>query len=75
MKKKVLMIISLVAVVLGTVSLSACGGDKYCAVANCPAEHSRYSNYCFEHKCMNKSCNNRSTGRYQYCVKCLNKGE
>ena len=53
-------------------NLASCG-DKYCSVPDCPKEHSRRSDYCFEHKCMNSSCNNRATYSYGYCSKCLNK--
>lgn len=48
--------------------------DKYCDVSNCPKQHTLYSNYCAEHKCVNRDCKNRSTYSYGFCTTCLNRG-
>ncbi|MBQ3055604.1 MAG: hypothetical protein IJC88_05815 [Oscillospiraceae bacterium] len=42
-----------------------------CAVSGCPAESSRYSDYCHKHKCMNTHCNNRAIDEWTYCRACL----
>ena len=63
---------ALLAILSLTICMFGCK-DKYCAVPDCPAESSRFSDYCFEHKCINSSCNNKGVDSYYYCSKCLNK--
>ncbi len=69
--QKIIKGVFIVVCVLMMFALTACG-NKYCSVSGCPKEHSRYSNYCYEHKCLNSSCNNKATSSYGYCSKCLN---
>ena len=50
----------------------------YCKVYNCPLEALINSDYCFEHKCVNGSCNNRATKCIDYlrfCSECAKRAE
>ena len=61
----------LLVCITSIIILTGCG-NKYCSVDGCPKEHSRYSDYCFQHKCTNSSCNNKGISDYYYCSECLN---
>ena len=73
--KKVLLclsVISLFSIML--ITLAGCG-TKYCTVSGCPKESLHGSDYCYQHKCFNQSCSNRSVEDYSYCRECFERAK
>lgn len=72
MKKIIISVLITISTIL---TLTGCGGPKYCSVSGCPKETSLQSDYCYQHKCMNTNCQNRSTGSYTYCIECFERAQ
>lgn len=73
--KKILLILTVVLLFsIMSITLTGCG-TKYCAVSGCPKESLRSSDYCYQHKCFNQSCSNRSVESYSYCRECIERAK